>query len=127
MTTANTMRERGARHRYTLWVLLNANRWLLTAALAAGAFLVLIGWGVARPPPIPGVMATTDWVEMSFQALIGALITGTTLVVSINQLVLSQRSVPWVANASGWTARWISTRTPTTSSAFRAPPTPRSS
>lgn len=94
MTTANTMRERGARHRYTLWVLLNANRWLLTAALAAGAFLVLIGWGVARPPPIRGVMATTDWVEMSFQALIGALITGTTLVVSINQLVLSQEIGP---------------------------------
>ncbi|WP_114577327.1 hypothetical protein [Saliphagus sp. LR7] len=94
MSTANTMRERGDRHRYTLWVVLNADRRLLTAALAAGVFLALMIWGVTRSPSIRGLMARTDVVETTFQALIGALITGTTLVVSINQLVLSQEIGP---------------------------------
>jgi hypothetical protein len=94
LTTEDTMRERAEENRITLWLLLNANRWLLTGVLGAGVFCSLLFWGASRPPPIRTVMATTDWVEMSFQALIGALITGTTLVVSINQLVLSQEIGP---------------------------------
>lgn len=38
LTTADTMRERAEENRVTLWLLLNANRWLLTAALGAGCF-----------------------------------------------------------------------------------------
>jgi hypothetical protein len=83
------MRERAEENRLTLWLLLNANRWLLTGVLGVGVFCSLLFWGASRPPPIRTVMATTDRVEMSFQALIGALITGTTLVVSTNPLVLS--------------------------------------
>ncbi|TYL38917.1 hypothetical protein CV102_10450 [Natronococcus pandeyae] len=94
LTTNNTMRERADENRYKLWVLLNMNRWLLTGVMAAGVFLALMLWGMSRPPSAHQVMVTTDWVKMSFQALIGALITGTTLVVSINQLVLSQEIGP---------------------------------
>ncbi len=88
------MRERAAENRYKLWVLLNMNRWLLTGVLAAGVFFALMIWGVSSLPSTQRVLLTTDWVKMSFQALIGALITGTTLVVSINQLVLSQEIGP---------------------------------
>lgn len=88
------MRERAAENRLKLWVLLNANRWRLTGATAAGIFVTLLLWGHLGSPSIRAVMASTDWVEMTFQALIGALITGTTLVVSINQLVLSQEIGP---------------------------------
>ncbi|WP_331234458.1 hypothetical protein [Natronorarus salvus] len=94
LTTEDTMRERAEENRFTLWVLLNANRWALTAALGLGVFTAFVLWGSLRPPSIRVVMETTDWVEMSFQALIGALITGTTLVVTINQLVLSQEIGP---------------------------------
>ncbi|MFC4437904.1 MULTISPECIES: hypothetical protein [Natrialbaceae] len=94
LSTDDTMRERADENRYKLWVLLNANRWLLSGVMAAGVFFALMLWGVSRPPSAHHVMATTDWVKMSFQALIGALITGTTLVVSINQLVLSQEIGP---------------------------------
>jgi hypothetical protein len=94
LTSANTMRERAAENRYKLWVLLNANRWHLTGLLAFGIFSTLLLWGSLGSPSIRAVMASTDWVEMTFQALIGALITGTTLVVSINQLVLSQEIGP---------------------------------
>ena len=90
----NTMRGRAAENRYKLWVLLNANRWALTGGMAAGIFGALMFWGVSNPPSAQEVLLTTDWVKMSFQALIGALITGTTLVVSINQLVLSQEIGP---------------------------------
>ncbi|MFU8866424.1 hypothetical protein [Natronococcus sp.] len=94
LTTANTMRERAAENRYKLWVLLNANRWLLTGVLAAGVFSLLMLWGVSSSQSIRAVIASEDWVKMTFQALVGAIITGTTLVVSINQLVLSQEIGP---------------------------------
>lgn len=94
LTTEDTMRARAEENRVTLWLLLNANRWLLTFALGAAVFSAFLLWGNTYPPTIREVMLTTDWVEMSFQALIGALITGTTLVVSINQLVLSQEIGP---------------------------------
>ncbi|WP_436345258.1 hypothetical protein [Natronorubrum sp. FCH18a] len=93
-STANTMRGRADENRYKLWVLLNANRWWLTAAIALGVFAALMIWGASRPPSAQRVLLTTDWVKMAFQALIGALITGATLVVSINQLVLSQEIGP---------------------------------
>lgn len=92
--TENTMRERVGtrRDRIRLYILLNLNRLLLTLILSAGmfgSFLLLGGFS-----PFRQFMRNMGPTRYMFQALVGALITGVTLVVTINQLVLSQEIGP---------------------------------
>ncbi|WP_122090331.1 hypothetical protein [Halalkalicoccus subterraneus] len=89
LASTDTLRGRTGESRITLWLFLDANRWLIGGLLSALTFAVLVAFGVAAAP-LGGMMESADPVETAFQALIGALITGVTLVVSINQLVLSQ-------------------------------------
>ncbi|MFB6151415.1 MAG: hypothetical protein ABEJ40_06385 [Haloarculaceae archaeon] len=84
------MRERVPGSSLKLWLLLGAGRWLV-AALTLG----VVGAGVAvvlrvDPAPLRGAVEAADPVETLFQALLTAIVTGVTLVVSINSLVLSQ-------------------------------------
>jgi hypothetical protein len=88
-TPADTMRERAGANRLKLWFLIDAGRLPVVVALLLGMFLALVGIGVA----IPGAatfIASGDPVETAFQAFVGATITGVTLVLTLNQLVLSQ-------------------------------------
>jgi hypothetical protein len=92
----NTMRERvgNRRGRFRLYILLNANRSLLTAVLTLGTFVVLVILGAYAVPPFRVFMRQYAPTRYIFQAFVTALITGVTLVVSINQLVLSQELGP---------------------------------
>jgi hypothetical protein len=92
--TANTMRERADESRFKLWVLLGANRLLVAAALALGLFVAFVAVGAAGSPGVEATLRSGDTIDTMFSALLGAVITGTTLVVTISQLVISQENGP---------------------------------
>lgn len=88
------MRERvgSRRDRIRLELLLNTNRLLLTGVLTVGVFASFLFLGAATP--FRRYMLEMGPTRYMFQALVGALITGVTLVVTITQLVLSQEIGP---------------------------------
>jgi hypothetical protein len=90
ISTANTMRERAGESRFKLWVLLSANRLHVTAALAVGIFVGFVLVGSVGDLGL----RSGDTVGTMFATLLGAIITGTTLVVTISQLVISQENGP---------------------------------
>ena len=94
LSTANTMRKRASESRVKFWVLFGGNRWLLAGVMALCIFVAFVLIGAFEFPTLRTTMETADPVETAFQGLIGAIITGSTLVVSINQLVLSQEIGP---------------------------------
>ncbi len=87
---SDTMVERSEDATWKLWLLLNANRWVVAAVLMAFVFAGVVLVGGFSPVSLRSLMSGQDPVETLFQALTTALITGVTLVVTINQLVLSQ-------------------------------------
>lgn len=93
-TPETTMRGRVGtqRDRIRLYILLNLNRMLLTSALAAGIFISFLLVGAFTP--FRQFMLHMGPTRYLFQGLVGALITGVTLVVTITQLVLSQELGP---------------------------------
>ncbi|WP_224268160.1 hypothetical protein [Haloprofundus salinisoli] len=91
---SNTMRDRVGESRVKLWLLMDANRWFATALPLALVFVTLVALGVADPAPIRGSWSLKDPIETAFQGFLTAIITGVTLVVTINQLVLSQELGP---------------------------------
>lgn len=84
------MRGRVPESRTKMWLLLYANRWVVTGVVLTGMFVVIVAVGALDPAPLPDAVSQKDPVETLFQALITAIITGVTLVVTITQLVLSQ-------------------------------------
>jgi len=86
---AETMGGRSARSRATFWLVVEANRLVVAALLFAGLFAVLVAVGVAMPH-MAGLLIRGDPVEATFEGLTGATVTGVTLVLTLNQLVLSQ-------------------------------------
>ncbi|NHN47043.1 hypothetical protein G9464_05455 [Halostella sp. JP-L12] len=90
----DTMRGRGIDSRLRLWLLLGANRWVIVAALAVVLFATLVVLGTLDATPLRSTMRGSDPTETVFQALITSIITGVTLVVTINQLVLSAELGP---------------------------------
>ncbi|WP_254767158.1 hypothetical protein [Salinilacihabitans rarus] len=86
----DTMIERSEDPAWKLWLLLNASRWVVTAALVAFVFVALVLLGEFSPVSFRQLVATDQPTRYLFQSLTTALITGVTLVVTINQLVLSQ-------------------------------------
>ena len=94
ISTENTMRERAGENRLKLWILLGANRLLVTGVLSAAFFVLFILVGAFIYPPFRSTLARSDVIETMFSTMIGALITGTTLVVTISQLVISQENGP---------------------------------
>ncbi|MFB6172825.1 MAG: hypothetical protein ABEJ23_09845 [Haloarculaceae archaeon] len=86
----DTMGQRVPGNRLKIRVLLELDRRLLTALLLVVVFVALVLLGALDPAPMRAAMGSADPVETLFQALVTAIITGVTLVVSINQLVLSQ-------------------------------------
>ena len=89
LSTDNKLRERTEINKYWFWLLLEANRWVVAWGLAFLIFLVFMIWGILKPVSLHSTMQSSDMVETVFSGLVGAIITGTTLVVTINQLVLS--------------------------------------
>ncbi|WP_436347285.1 hypothetical protein [Natronorubrum sp. FCH18a] len=73
-----------------LWVLLQLNRWLFTAAILVVVFAVLVGCSLLGLTPLRAIVEQHNGTFWIFSSFIGAIITGTSIVVTINQLVLSQ-------------------------------------
>ncbi len=94
ISTANTMRERAEESRIKLWVLLSANRLAVSATLAVFVFAALVAVGVLGAVDLQASLQTGDTKATVFSTLLGAIITGTTLVVTISQLVISQENGP---------------------------------
>ena len=69
---------------------MRANRWVLAVALASVVFASILVGGVLHPVNPTALLESGDPVETLFQAFVGAIITGVTLVLTLNQLVLSQ-------------------------------------
>jgi hypothetical protein len=86
----DTLRERTDVNPYWFHLLIGVDRRVLAGGLALGVFLVFMLWGVLKPVSLHSTMQSSDMVETVFGGFLGAIITGATLVVSINQLVLSQ-------------------------------------
>ena len=90
LLSANTLRERTEVNDRLFWLLLEADRLAIVGGLALAVFVAFMLFGLFKPLSITTTMESSDMVEKVFSALLGAIITSTTLVVSINQLVLSQ-------------------------------------
>ncbi|WP_254831854.1 hypothetical protein [Haloglomus salinum] len=84
-----TIAERAGRDTRLSYLLVEADRRLVTAGLLAGVLgsLLLV---VAIVPGAEAAVRSSDPIETLFQALVGATVTGVTLVLTLNQLVLSQ-------------------------------------
>ena len=88
-TPSDLLRERADQSRAKLWLLLEADRWVVTGAILTVVFVALVGVGHLAPAAESAVR-DGDSVATLFQALLTATITGVTLVLTLNQLVLSQ-------------------------------------
>ncbi|PCR92595.1 hypothetical protein [Natrinema ejinorense] len=73
-----------------LYLLLRINRWALTGIVLVVVFVVLVGLSQVGLTPLRVIVASNNGTFWIFSAFIGAVITGTSIVVTINQLVLSQ-------------------------------------
>lgn len=91
---ANTMESRADRSRFGFAVLLRAHRLVLTGVLAAVVFGTFVFAVSVLRPPFVQQLQSGDTIETLFSTMIGVIVTGTTLVVSIGQLVLTQENGP---------------------------------
>jgi hypothetical protein len=86
---SDRLRERADESRTKLWFLLEADRWLVTGLLLILVFVTMLAVGYLAPT-VEGAIRTSDSVDTLFQGFLTATITGVTLVLTLNQLVLSQ-------------------------------------
>jgi len=86
---SDLLRERAEQSRMKLWFLLEADRWFVTGVLVAIVFVTMVGVGYISPTA-ENAIRTSDSVDTLFQGLLTTTITGVTLVLTLNQLVLSQ-------------------------------------
>ena len=94
ISTQNTMRERTDESGLRLWVAMKANRFVVTAVLMLFVFGGFILAATMLHPSFLSQARTTDPVDTLFSSMIGVIVTGTTLVVTISQLVISQENGP---------------------------------
>ncbi|NEU57072.1 hypothetical protein [Halorussus sp. MSC15.2] len=92
--TANTLRERVGLGRVYSWFLLGGNRFVVTGLLAVTVFVTFVGISTLVVPSLQVAIRSADTIETMFSTMIGTVITGTTLVVTISQLVISQENGP---------------------------------
>lgn len=93
ISTENTMRERAGESRAKIWLLLSANRLIVTAVLSVTVFTVFM-LGTLLDPTLSDLLQRRGVIESIFSTMISALITGVTLVVTISQLIVSQENGP---------------------------------
>lgn len=72
------------------WIVMRLNRWLLTGAILSVVFVSLVALSFAGFSPLEDLAEDADALQNIFSSMIGPIITGVTLVVTIGQLVLSQ-------------------------------------
>jgi len=89
-STPGSTDAKGPRTRLEHWLLLDADRRVVTATVLSLLFVTFFTLGAIDDTPIREAMGSSDPIETVFQAMLGAVVTGVTIVVTINQLVLSQ-------------------------------------
>ena len=72
------------------WVVMKLNRWVLTGAILFVVFVSLVALSFAGLSPLEDLAEDGDALQNIFSSMIGPIITGVTLVVTIGQVVLSQ-------------------------------------
>ena len=92
--TADTMRGRADESRLKLWLLLRANRLLVAGIMTAAVFIAFVAVAAAYSPSLAMKVGSSDPIETLFSAMVTAIVTGATLVVTIGQLVLAQENGP---------------------------------
>lgn len=78
----------------TRWVLLGGNRLVVSALVLTVLFVGVVALLLADPRAFDRIVAAGTPVNTLFQALVTVVVTGVTLVVSINSVVLSQELGP---------------------------------
>jgi len=91
--TADTMRERADESRLKLWLLIGANRLVVTVVLTA-SFFALFMLGALLQPTLSTMLLDRAVIEAMFSSMLTAIITAVTLVVTIGQLIVSQENGP---------------------------------
>ena len=87
------MRRRVGESRKRHWFLITANRWLITEIITVVSYILLVLLVTVGPSLIQKFL-TTDAAGGVFTSVIIATVTSVTLVVTIDQLVLSQENGP---------------------------------
>jgi hypothetical protein len=77
-----------------VWLVLDADRRLVAVAFLAIIFCTMVAVGVLLPTPAYERLTTGDPTDTLFNALVGTVITGVTLVLTLSQIVLSQELGP---------------------------------
>lgn len=92
--TADTMRERSNESRIKLWFVLSANRLLITGLMGLAFFIGFVVIGELFIPAFDSTLRSDNMLDLLFSTMISAIITASTLVVTISQLVISQENGP---------------------------------
>jgi len=90
---ADTMEERGG-NPLKLAVVLRTNRLVFAGSMALGVFVTFVVAVAVLDPSFVQQLRSGDMIDTLFSTMIGAVLTGTTLVVTIGQLVLTQENGP---------------------------------
>ena len=86
----NTIAERAGASTLTMWALVRMNRRLLTAVVLLCSFLAFVALSQLNPGLVREIARTQNGLRYLFSSLVGGIITGTAIVVTLNQLVLAQ-------------------------------------
>ena len=76
------------------WLLMRGNRLLVTGLLAVFVFVGFVGTVAVLQPSFPQKVVAGDPIDTLFASMITVIVTGTTLVVTIGQLILTQENGP---------------------------------
>lgn len=93
-TPRDTMGGRIGGGRLRVWLLLSADRWRVAALFSLSMFAAIVLTSVLDVVPMREVIENQTALWWVFSPLIGAIITGVTLVATFTQLVLSQELGP---------------------------------
>ncbi|WP_435333827.1 hypothetical protein [Haloarchaeobius sp. TZWWS8] len=85
----DTSVERGSENRWKLWLLIQAPRSVLSVMALAGLFCGLIALEVHGPSTLQKFLSGDELASL-FSAIVGAIITSVTLILTVTQLVISQ-------------------------------------
>ncbi|MFC7153972.1 hypothetical protein ACFQPA_00695 [Halomarina halobia] len=91
---SDTMRGRVQESRWKIWLLMDAPRWAVAGVVVAGVFLALTVFSALGLTPLRITVRDHNATWWLFSPMVGAIVTGVTLVVTINQLVISQELGP---------------------------------
>jgi len=89
-TPSDRLEQRTEGSNYWMSLLIHVNRWLLVAVILGAVFCLLVVASQLGLASLRQIAATETGLRWLFSPFIGAIITGTSIVVTINQFVLSQ-------------------------------------